>query len=80
EARNILSEAGIESGHVGIEDKSRLPRQFLESLFNIKESSEKIPSSMDFVKAVRLKRKSKKIVVNTSLDNLSESTDTRLAD
>lgn len=80
EAKNILIEAGMESRHVTSEDKSRLPRQLLESLFNVKTSSEKLPSNMDFVKAVRLKKKPKKFIVDNSVDNLLDASKTQISE
>jgi len=75
EAINTLIEAGVKSRHVKTSDKSSLPREVLESLFKISESSEEPPPSTSYVSAMRLKRKSKKVPTQNSLANLSEATD-----
>eukprot|EP01018_Ginkgo_biloba_P033552 Gb_35616 [translate_table: standard] len=80
EATNVLLEAGMRSGHVENVDRSSLPRQVLESLFNMSGSSEQTSSDMDWVKAVKNKKKSKQKPVNTSLGNLSEPAGALCAD
>lgn len=73
EAINTLIEAGVESKRVETSDKSSLPREVLESLFKMSESSENPPPSTGYVSAMRLKRKSKKVPTQNSLANLSET-------